>query len=45
MNEVSKWTASRPIVMPEVGGVFVVDEPSCVGVTYAFNLTKASPNG
>nr|POE80320.1 hypothetical protein CFP56_14084 [Quercus suber] len=43
MDEVSKWTAFRPIVMPEVRGVSIEDEPSCAGVTYAFNLTKASP--
>lgn len=45
MDEVSKWTASHPIVMPEVRGVSIEDEPFCAGVTYAFNLTKASPSG
>ena len=28
VDEVSKWTASRPIVLLEVGSVSVVDEPS-----------------
>ena len=45
VDEVSKWTTSRPIVLPEVGGVSVVDESSYTSVTYAFNLTKASPSG
>jgi len=45
MNETSKRSVARPVVMPEANGITVTDQPSCTFVTNGFGLAETSPSG
>lgn len=45
MDEVSKGTASGPIIIPEVDGVSVADEPSCAGSHMFITLQRIDQVG